>query len=112
MSSIDANKAFWLAYCDAIRNQLGDDVDSNAAYFFSTQPQRAPLAGPPNLIDPKYTNQGLYEICDSQLHTDNLFYDPSEKKSFSRALLKYMDHVDLVSNTITHIAGRNADWIN
>ncbi|KAI4703151.1 hypothetical protein J4E81_002028 [Alternaria sp. BMP 2799] len=98
MSSNDVNKSFWLAYCDAIRTQLGDDAGNNAAYFFSTKPQRAPLAGPPNLIDPKYTNQGLYEICDSQLHTDNLFYDPSEKKSFSRALLKYMDHVDLGGN--------------
>ncbi|KAI4936440.1 hypothetical protein J4E85_001770 [Alternaria conjuncta] len=98
MSSNDVNKSFWLAYCDAIRTQLGDDAGNNAAYFFSTKPQRAPLAGPPNLIDPKYTNQGLYEICDSQLHTDNLFYDPSEKKSFSRTLLKYMDHVDLGGN--------------
>ena len=106
MSSDNANKSFWLAYCDAIRTQLEGDTGNNAAYFFSTRPQRAPLAGPPNLVDPKYTNQGLYEICDSRLHTDNLFYDPSEKKSFSRALLEYMDHVDLVSNTIAHIAGK------
>jgi len=112
MSPDDVNKSFWLAYCDAIRNRLGDDVGNNAAYFFSTRPQRAPLAGPPNLIDSKYTNQGLYEICDSQLHTGNLFYDPSENNSFARALLKYMDHVDLVSNTIAHIAGKNADWQN
>jgi len=104
MSSDNANKSFWLAYCDVIRTQIGGDTGNNAAYFFSTRPQRAPLAGPSSLIDPMYSNQGLYEIGDSQLHTDNLFYDPSRRdSSFSRALLKYMDHVDLASDTITRM---------
>jgi len=101
MSSNDVNKSFWLAYCDAIRTQLGDDAGNNAAYFFSTKPQRAPLAGPSSLIDPTYANQGLYEIGDRQLRTDRLFYDPSDTSgnSFSRELLTYMDNVDLASNS-------------
>jgi hypothetical protein len=109
MSSDNANKSFWLAYCDAIRTQLGDKTGDHASYFFCTRAQRGPPAGPSSLIDPMYANQGIYEIGDSQLYTDNLFYVPSKSNSFSRELLAYMEHVDLVSNNITSMEEENTD---
>ncbi|KAI4956065.1 hypothetical protein J4E91_000275 [Alternaria rosae] len=95
MSQDKANKSFWLAYCDAIRSQLGDQTGEHTSYFFSTRAQRGPPAGPASLIDPIYANMGIFEIGDSQLYTDNMFYVPSKSNSFSRALLTYMEHVDL-----------------
>ncbi|KAI4637822.1 hypothetical protein J4E83_000640 [Alternaria metachromatica] len=95
MAQDQANKSFWLAYCDAIKSQLGDKTGEHTSYFFSTRAQRGPPAGPASLIDPMYANMGIYEIGDSQLYTDNLFYAPTKSKSYSRALLAYMEHVDL-----------------
>ncbi|KAI4692137.1 uncharacterized protein J4E84_003105 [Alternaria hordeiaustralica] len=95
MAQDQANKSFWLAYCDAIKTQLGDKTGEHTSYFFSTRAQRGPPAGPESLIHPMYANMGIYEIGDSQLYTDNLFYAPTKSKSYSRALLAYMDHVDL-----------------
>lgn len=94
----DYNKAFWLAYCDAIKSQIGGDVGEKTSIWYSTVAQRGPPAGPSNFIDPIYTNMGIYDIGDNLLWADNLFYVPSEQNSYARSLLTYLSCVELGGN--------------
>jgi hypothetical protein len=32
----DYSKTFWLAYCDAIRGEIGTDLDDNTAIWYPT----------------------------------------------------------------------------
>ena len=64
-ASADASdKLFWLAYCDLIKQQIGGSLGKNEAIFFGTKSQRGPPAGGPDVVDPSYTNAGIYDMAD------------------------------------------------
>lgn len=106
MSAQDnANKLYWLAYCDVIRSEIGKLGDSNAI-FFSTKSQRVkdpfhltvlnnvfhsyPLLtqskGPPAECAQEYQNFGILEMANNLLAADNLFYAPSATNTYIDSL--------------------------
>ncbi|KAF4974303.1 hypothetical protein FZEAL_8777 [Fusarium zealandicum] len=92
MSSDEINELFWLQYGDAIRREVGVGSDDNL-FFLASEAQRGPLAG--NNIPDRYTHQGLYNIGNNLLSTNNVFFNPSSTHGYDQALGSFLDWVDL-----------------
>jgi len=80
--SDETSQLFWLQYGEAIRENAG--VGSDKMFFLSSEAQKGPLAG--SYIPKEYTAAGLYAIANSNLSTDNVFYTPSARHGYDRAL--------------------------
>ena len=84
MSSDKINQLFWLNYGQAVKDKAGANLGSSGVFFLATEAQKGPLAG--DDIPDEYTYQGLYEIGNNLLATDNLFYNPSALHGYHEAL--------------------------
>ncbi|KAF4983412.1 hypothetical protein FZEAL_1141 [Fusarium zealandicum] len=96
MSSNQVDRHLWLAYCKAVQNSVGGLPGHKPALFFTKKAQKAPVASPD--IDPAYTNYGIDAIIDNLLQADDLFFDPSTKKTYVGGLLEYLQSVNLGGN--------------
>lgn len=83
MSSDKISQLFWLQYGDAIRQKVGAG-SGDKLFFLANEAQKGPLAG--NNIPNEYTYQGLYNIGNNLLSTDNVFYSPSSLHGFDQAI--------------------------
>ncbi|KAK7697310.1 hypothetical protein SLS64_013658 [Diaporthe eres] len=92
MSSDKTSQLFWLQYGDAIRQKVGVG-SGDKLFFLANEAQKGPLAG--NNIPDEYTYQGLYNIGNNLLSTDNVFYSPSALHGFDQAIGSYLNWVDL-----------------
>ncbi|KLO80595.1 Uncharacterized protein LW93_2934 [Fusarium fujikuroi] len=93
MSAVASDKFFWLAYCKAVQQLIGNKPGKDSAIFFATKAQKGPPASA--LIPAEYTNNGLYQIGDNLLSADNMFYIPSAQNSYIRSLQNYLSYVDV-----------------
>ncbi|KAI8934436.1 hypothetical protein NX059_009168 [Plenodomus lindquistii] len=79
----DTDRLLWLAYCKTIQDEIGP-LGNNHATFFSTRDQKGPLADP--LPEP-YTNNGIHEIANQRLRSDDMFYEPSKMFTYTDTLI-------------------------
>ncbi|TPX18943.1 uncharacterized protein E0L32_011336 [Thyridium curvatum] len=93
MSSDKINQLFWLYYGQAIKDKAGANFGKTGAFFLATEAQKGPVAG--DYIPDEYTYQGLYDIGNNLLATDNLFYNPSALHGYYEAIGTYLNWVDL-----------------
>lgn len=84
MSSDKINQLFWLYYGQAIKDKAGANFGKTGAFFLATEAQKGPVAG--DYIPDEYTYQGLYDIGNNLLATDNLFYNPSALHGYYEAI--------------------------
>lgn len=84
MPSGKINELFWLNYAQAIKDKTGADFSDSSVFFIGSEVQKAPPAG--NGIPDEYTNQGLYDVANSLLTSDSLFYNPSSQHGYAQAL--------------------------
>ena len=84
MSAEKDNQLFWLNYGDAVRAKAGVNLGSTGVFFLATEAQKGPPAG--DDVPDEYTYQGLYDIGNNLLATDNLFYNPSALHGYDEAL--------------------------
>lgn len=83
----DADKYFWLAYCEIVRSLVGP-INQDDAMFFATTNQAGPAADNTQLVPAEYTNAGIFHIGDSLLDPFNPLYTQSENNSYIRSVLK------------------------
>ncbi|KXH43604.1 hypothetical protein CNYM01_02743 [Colletotrichum nymphaeae SA-01] len=92
MASDKTSQLFWLQYGDAIRQKVGVG-SGDKIFFLATETQKGPLAG--NNIPDAYTAQGLYNLGNNLLSTNNVFYSPSALHGYDEAIGLYLNWVEL-----------------
>lgn len=95
MSAEKINQLFWLNYAQAIKDKAGANFGKSGVFFLASEAQKGPVAG--SNIPDEYTQQGLYDIANNLLATDDLFYRPSALHGYAEALGTYLNWVDLGS---------------
>lgn len=83
MASEKTSQLFWLQYGEAIRQKVGVG-SGDKIFFLATEAQKGPLAGS-NAPD-AYTSQGLYNLGNNLLSTNNVFYSPSALHGYDEAI--------------------------
>jgi hypothetical protein len=83
MASDKTSQLFWLQYGDAIRNKVGAG-GGDRIFFLASEAQKGPVAG--SYIPDAYTAQGIYNIANNLLATNNVYYSPSAQHGYDQAL--------------------------
>ncbi|KAM5356477.1 hypothetical protein ACJ41O_003123 [Fusarium nematophilum] len=110
-SAKNIDRSLWLAYCKTVQNAVGGLPGHKPALFFTRKAQKAPVAS--DNIDPAYTNYGIYSIVNNLLQDNDLFYDPTRKRTYVQGLLEYLESVDLgtlQSTTQTQYSSQRKDF--
>lgn len=89
MSAEKINQLFWLNYAQAIKDKAGANFGKSGVFFLASEAQKGPVAG--SNIPDEYTQQGLYDIANNLLATDDLFYRPSALHGYAEALGTYLN---------------------
>ncbi|KAL9093884.1 MAG: hypothetical protein Q9165_003807 [Trypethelium subeluteriae] len=84
MSAEKVNELFWLTYGQAIKDKAGANLGSEGVFFLATEAQKGPPAG--DDVPDEYTYQGLFDIGNNLLDTNNVFYNPSALHGYDEAL--------------------------
>ncbi|KAI8194769.1 hypothetical protein KHU50_011450 [Colletotrichum sp. SAR 10_65] len=92
MASEKTSQLFWLQYGEAIRQKVGVG-SGDKIFFLATEAQKGPLAG--SNVPDAYTSQGLYNLGNNLLSTNNVFYSPSALHGYDEAIGLYLNWVEL-----------------
>ncbi|KAJ4199837.1 hypothetical protein NW767_007817 [Fusarium falciforme] len=94
MSSDRTSELFWLEYGKQIKNKVPGAGQDGRIFFLVNEAQKGPPAG--TYIPNEYTAKGLYDLGNSLLATDNIYYSPSALHGFDQAVGNYLNWVDLI----------------